>query len=579
MHTYALDFETYYDKECSITTLGLDQYVRHPDFDAYLVTVVGDDGTHYAGRPEEFNWSLLEGNAVVSHNAGFDAGVYQWLADTGKVPLVKYEVWDCTADMSAYFGVPRNLAGAAKALLDLDVSKEARDKMKGRKWSELNEADRTELVDYAVKDALLCIQIWTLHSHNWPEHERRISRLTRESGWRGVVVDADGLRADMEVLENEKTACLARLPWAATHAPLSLARLNVHLGLAGFPAFNSIDKKNPDVLKFVEDHPEITWIKDMWSLRSASVLQKKLSTMLSRIRDDGRMGVGLKYFGAHTGRDSGESGVNIQNMPRGEVLGVNLRRRITAAPGKVFVACDLGAIEPRALTYLSKDMDTLEAAKKVADWYEAQGRAWGLYKGELSLKEGDPVMRHMIKGMSIGLGYMMNASKYALVTGKSLPEAQKIVDLFRAKNPKIVKFWGVLDRGMKASAGSDFKVVMPSGRALLYRDVRNGSEGTSALLMRNGVLMRLRVWPGATVENLTQAFSRDIFMDRVLAIHDAGYDVALRVHDEVVVEVDEDKAEEAKEHICRIMKTSPAWCQDLPLAAEAKFGKTYADAK
>ena len=70
---------------------------------------------------------------MVSHNAGFDAGVYQWLADTGKVPLVKYEVWDCTADMSAYFGVPRNLAGAAKALLDLDVSKEARDKMKGRK--------------------------------------------------------------------------------------------------------------------------------------------------------------------------------------------------------------------------------------------------------------------------------------------------------------------------------------------------------------------------------------------------------------------------------------------------------------
>ena len=91
--------------------------------------------------------------------------------------------------------------------------------------------------------------------------------------------------------------------------------------------------------------------------------------------------------------------------------------------------------------------------------------------------------------------------------------------------------------------------------------------------------MRLRVWPGMLAENLTQAFSRDIFMDRVLAINDAGYDVALRVHDEVVVEVDADKAEEAKEHICRIMKTSPAWCQDLPLAAEAKFGKTYADAK
>ena len=44
MVTYALDFETYYDKECSIKTLGPLGYFSHPNFDAYMVSVVGDDG-------------------------------------------------------------------------------------------------------------------------------------------------------------------------------------------------------------------------------------------------------------------------------------------------------------------------------------------------------------------------------------------------------------------------------------------------------------------------------------------------------------------------------------------------------
>ena len=109
MNTYAVDFETYYDSECSITTLGPKGYFSHPDFDAYMVTVVGDDGYEFVGSPKDFNWSMLDGHLVLSHNASFDESLYlhgvqnNWWA--GCTPAA----WHCTADMTAFLGLPRSL--------------------------------------------------------------------------------------------------------------------------------------------------------------------------------------------------------------------------------------------------------------------------------------------------------------------------------------------------------------------------------------------------------------------------------------------------------------------------------------
>ena len=72
MYTFALDYETYYDKNCSIKTLGPLGYFSHPEFDAYRVSVWGDEGTKFVGHPKDFDWDLLEGNRVLSHNASFD---------------------------------------------------------------------------------------------------------------------------------------------------------------------------------------------------------------------------------------------------------------------------------------------------------------------------------------------------------------------------------------------------------------------------------------------------------------------------------------------------------------------------
>ena len=88
-------------------------------------------------------------------------------------------------------------------------------------------------------------------------------------------------------------------------------------------------------------------------------------------------------------------------------------------------------------------------------------------------------------------------------------------------------------------------------------------------------MKRLRFWKGTLIENATQAFARDVFMDRVLALRKAGHNVILRVHDEVVIEADLDNAEDASKDIDRIMSEPPEWCKSLPLGTDVEQMERY----
>jgi DNA polymerase len=58
-------------------------------------------------------------------------------------------------------------------------------------------------------------------------------------------------------------------------------------------------------------------------------------------------------------------------------------------------------------------------------------------------------------------------------------------------------------------------------------------------------------------------------------IHNAGFEIVMHVHDEVVVEVDSDKAEESLKQIIKIMSTAPEWIPNIPLSAEGEILTCY----
>ena len=82
MDIVTIDFETYYDKEYSLSKITTEQYVRSPEFEVIGVVVkVNDYPTDwYSGdNPERFLKSLdYRDKAILCHNTAFDGAILSW---------------------------------------------------------------------------------------------------------------------------------------------------------------------------------------------------------------------------------------------------------------------------------------------------------------------------------------------------------------------------------------------------------------------------------------------------------------------------------------------------------------------
>lgn len=147
-HTFAIDFETYYDDKCNVKTLGLYDYLQHEKFDPYLMSVVGTNGFEWIGNPSDFDWSYLEGARLVSHNAEFDEGVYYTGVAKGLWQQILISDWICTANICSSLGLPRSLKGAMSKVFHVNISKKNRTDMKGVKWCDLTQEKKDSMKEY-----------------------------------------------------------------------------------------------------------------------------------------------------------------------------------------------------------------------------------------------------------------------------------------------------------------------------------------------------------------------------------------------------------------------------------------------
>ena len=129
----AIDFESYYDTDTSVTTMGAWHYARGTDI--YMVSMYFDDGDAYVGSPFKAPWDECDGLNWIMHNAAFDLTLFDALVESGTVPPVKPRFVFDTADLAAYLGYPRSLKEAASELLGIKMSKTTRTNMKGLKWN------------------------------------------------------------------------------------------------------------------------------------------------------------------------------------------------------------------------------------------------------------------------------------------------------------------------------------------------------------------------------------------------------------------------------------------------------------
>lgn len=371
-------------------------------------------------------------------------------------------------------------------------------------------------------------------------------------------------------------------------------------------------------------------------LKVKSTLERTRAQRFLDIAERGTLPVPLNYYGAHTGRWAASKGssLNLQNLKRKSFL----RKAILAPAGTALVVCDLSQIEPRVLAHIAGYQELLDIFSSGQDPYAAFGAQMFGIPG--LTKDSHPELRQSAKSALLGCGYGMGWASFAAqlltgflgappvrydkafakllgVTSKDLQDfvswekniemlqaiphtcteeellvhaiaAKKIIDKYRSAAGAVVDLWGLCNELINRSLyqGKPYKhscltfdkesIILPSGLALRYPDLRLITEDKRQQWVYGEHAKRL--YGGKLVENIVQSVARCVMTDGMLRIQ-KRYPVKLTVHDEVIVLVPEDEAEQAREWIHAQMILEPAYLPGIPLEAESDCAIRYGDAK
>jgi DNA polymerase len=118
--------------------------------------------------------------------------------------------------------------------------------------------------------------------------------------------------------------------------------------------------------------------------------------------------------------------------------------------------------------------------------------------------------------------------------------------------------------------GAWLRIRLPSGRVLCYLQPRIEDNDQITYMGVNQYTRRwarIKTYGGKLVENITQAFARDVLGYNMPLIEDCGYEIVLSVHDELLTETPDDPSMYSHEGLAAMMSRVPPWAKGLPLAA------------
>ena len=573
-----IDFETFYDEKdhYSLRDMPTLQYIRDPRFKVLGMSFARDTGDvkwidGYDNCKKVFDM-LAQSNDVifVAHNASFDACVAK--------EVFGYEAkgYCDTMFMARYL--------ISQGILPYDTGVALKDlaQFVGSEKLHLDEALEEGTLDtYAIRDTELCRKFFYKYKDQIPPDEMNyMDTHVKMSALPKFVLDEKLLQDAASVEENKQKL------YPAVRKDDFLAKMFERLGVTveykttpkgnSKPAFAKTD----DFMKKLLQHPD---------KRVAALAQLRLDAYSSCERSKAQrfLDVGsplacpLIYYGCHTGRTSGSEKLNVQNMPRGS----NVRVALRAPEGYKLVIIDSSQIEVRVLGFLAGEDKLLDVFRRGEDIYKHFGATELFHK---PIEEITKAERQMSKPPVLAAGYGQSGpglAAYAKRMGVELsPEmAERCVMAYRSAYPAITGglnksrdgYWQRAEQFVKDNGYS----LLPSGRKLMYPNLR--IEQGALTFDKHKIFLRdeasSRLWHGTIVENNTQAAARDLVfwqVQRVL-LYCKSAKPALMVHDECVLVVPEDDAEDCLKLAEEAFRSAPSWATGIPVQGEGHISDCY----
>jgi len=624
MDIVTIDFETYYDRQYSLSKMTTEAYVRDPQFEVIGVCVkVNDYPTDWYSGDDvgKFLNSLdYSDKAILAHNTAFDGAILSWHYG------IKPKFWFDTMSMARPLH-NATVGGSLKALASHYKLGQKGDEVfnnMGRHRKDFTPEELDRYAAYCVNDVDLTYELFQILKYKVPVSELMVIDQTLRMYTEPVIqLDTDVLAQHLEKVKADKRKLIEDLSLKglseekvkkALMSNQIFAKLLDTVGIE--PPMKTSLRTGKQTYAFAKTDKEFTGLLEHPDPRVQNLVAARLGTKstieetrtenLMKVAERGALPIMLNYYGAHTGRFSGGDKLNLQNLPRNGAI----RSALTAPIGEVLIACDSSQIEARMVAYISGQDDLVQAFREGRDVYsEFASEIYGK-----KVTKADKVERFVGKTCILGLGYGMGHVKFrnTLALGQGgisvdidENEAQRIVRLYRQKNHKIVSLWNKCGHALTTMvAGGSGNItellpfdsngiILPNGLRIQYNALRQTPDGfeyiADARTYRKLAKARVssgeqiaidwtRIYGGKVTENVVQALARIVVAEQMASIGQS-YHVAFQVHDEIIIScLEEDKAH-ARQLVEDRMSRPPRWARDLPVACESGVGYNYGDAK
>jgi len=618
-----IDIESFYTQSYSLSKITTEQYVRDPQFEVIGVAIkIGDESTQWYPQPEvaaalaSIDWS---DKMVVCQNTAFDGAILAWHYDVS--PLA----WADTLGMSrALYPHDKSHSLSSQATrLGIGVKGTEVLNALGKRYVDFSVDELARYGAYCVNDVELTHTLFMCYlGMGFPKQELRLIDLTlRMFIEPRLVLDSDLLVAHLQAVREHKqqlldavrdqlimadpdnaaailTEDIKKLLMSNDKFATLLRQLDVEPPMKVSPTTGKqayAFAKTDEAFKELSEHPDMR-VQALVAARlgNKTTLEETRTERFIGMAERGAFPVPLRYYGAHSGRWSGQDKVNLQNLPSRGPYAKALKRAIKAPPGYVVIDCDSAQIEARCLAWLAGQHDLVQAFRDKQDVYKIMAsHIYGVAADQI-----DKAQRQVGKVVVLGAGYGVGHGKLKAFL-KSMAgvevsevEAKRIINAYRNTYSCIPYLWDKANRAIEALyAGQEMVVdvpelvrvepgrglTLPSGLHIQYPELRREYNDDGKPEWRYTTKgLPTRVYGGLCVENFTQAIARCVVAEQMLRIN-RRYPTVLTVHDSVACVAPQAEAESAMAYVIECMSWNPRWAPDLPLSCEAGYGSAYGD--
>lgn len=410
-------------------------------------------------------------------------------------------------------------------------------------WTERNgwmqvPTDAPEFIAYAAADVLdgarLAETLYPLAyatARRSVADEHRLARIACEMEYRGVRLDREWAEARLAESELERDNAAAELAAQGVAEPTKDRTIAEALKSEGF----ELPRTANGAANTTEE--ALAGVAAAGSRIAEPVIRYRKAAKLANtyygayLRTPGyRVHCSISTMEARTGRMSC-SKPNLQNVPGRRTEGV--RECFTADPGHVIVSCDFSSVEMRVAAALTGDPNLRRLYVEGGDPY------WMIAKaayGEGATKD----QRGQVKSLVLGRMYGGGVANLSAIQGWTETEGKRLIAVLDTTFPYLKKLqYQLRDRLSSGYPGWENEI----GRFQVC-------EWTS---------------PHTVLNYRIQGLSRDLLAQALFRAEDAGLGEGflLPIHDEILLQVPEDRAEELTEVLLKAMHTT------LPVAADA----------